>query len=104
MISNKTATYLKPTQMFRYQAINIFGLQIVSTQTGAEHKRHKNVVKGCFNEAVMRNAWNQTVEAWKVLVKEEGLEHGGVIKDVKVAMVKVLPPTSKTGQMLISPR
>ena len=87
-ISNKTSTYLKPTQMFRYQAINIFGLQIVSTQTGPEHKRHKAVVRGCFGEDLMAMGWDSMVQAYQTMVKEEGLINGGQIKDTKVAMIK----------------
>jgi hypothetical protein len=72
--------FLKPTKMFRYVAINIFGLQLVSTQTGAEHKRHKNVVKHCFMS-----------DALTTMIKEEGLEKGGMFDDTREMMIKVGP-------------
>lgn len=90
-ISAKSSTFLKPTSMFRYQAINIFGLQIVSAQTGAEHRRHKNVAKGCFNEEYMEIGWETMVKAFETMVKEEKLEDGGMWKNVKTCMIKVSP-------------
>lgn len=78
--------------MFRYQAINIFGLQIVSAQTGAEHRRHRNVAKGCFNEEIMEVGWDKMVSAYETMIKEEGLEDGGLFKNVKTCMIKVSQP------------
>ncbi|RSH93262.1 hypothetical protein EHS25_007616 [Saitozyma podzolica] len=79
-ISAKPASVFgKPTGMSRYQAINIYGLQIVSTQTGPEHRRHKNVVKGCFGEAVMQNGFEKMMRAKDTMVREERLEDGGKI-------------------------
>jgi len=75
--------------MFRYQAVNIFGLQIVSCQTGAEHRRHKNVAKGCFNEKIMEQAWEKMCEAVETMIEEEGIADGGVLKNVKSCMMKV---------------
>jgi cytochrome P450 len=75
--------------MFRYQAINLFGKQIVSVQTGEEHRRHKGVVRSCFNEAVMENVFERMVEAYNVMIREETLEDGGVLKGAKEAMIKV---------------
>ena len=75
--------------MFRYVAINIFGLQLVSTQTGAEHRRHKNVVKGCFNETIMEAAFSGMTDALTTMIKEEGLENGGVFEDTRAIMIKV---------------
>ena len=75
--------------MFRYVAINISGLQLVSTQTGAEHRRHKNVVKGCFNETIMEAAFSGMTDALTTMIKEEGLENGGVYEDTRGIMIKV---------------
>lgn len=88
-ISAKPATVFgKPTGMFRYQAINIYGLQIVSTQTGPEHRRHKNVVKGCFGEAVMQNGFEKMMRAMDTMVREERLEDGGRIDVYQPLAVK----------------
>jgi hypothetical protein len=73
--------------MFRYVAINIFGSQIISTQTGAEHRRHKNVVKGCFNETIMETAYGGMVDALTTMIKEESLEFGGVFEDTREMMI-----------------
>ena len=75
--------------MFRYVAINIFGLQLVSTQTGAEHRRHKNVVKHCFNENIMESAYTGMSDALRTMLSEEGLENGGVFEDTREMMIKV---------------
>jgi hypothetical protein len=88
-ISAKGSIFLRPTKMFRYVAINIFGSQIISTQTGAEHRRHKNVVKGCFNERIMETAYSGMVDALTTMIKEEGLESGGVFEDTREMMIKV---------------
>lgn len=88
-ISGKGAIFLKPTQMFRYVAISIFGEQIVSTQTGTEHRRHKNVVKGCFGENIMVAAFDGMIEAMGTMFKELNLDNGGVFEDTRAAMNKV---------------
>jgi cytochrome P450 len=88
-ISFKHNVFHKPTGMFRYQAINIFGLQIVSAQTGHEHRRHKSVVRGCFGESVMENGFNKILEAMDVMVREEKLENGGVVDVFQPLVIKV---------------
>jgi hypothetical protein len=88
-ISAKGSIFLKPTKMFRYVAINIFGLQLVSTQTGVEHRRHKIVTKHCFNEALMETSYTGMVEALNTMIKEEGIESGGVFEDTRLVMIKV---------------
>jgi hypothetical protein len=87
-LSAKSSIFLKPTKMFRYVAINIFGLQLVSTQTGAEHKRHKNVVKHCFNEKIMESAYTGMIDALNTMIREEKLENGGLLEDTRVMMIK----------------
>jgi cytochrome P450 len=89
MISHSPAANLKPTSMYRYQAVNMFGLQIVSTQTGPEHRRHKNVAKGCFKESIMREVWDKMAEACETMIEEEHLNNGGLMQGVKQCMVKV---------------
>ncbi|WVQ78689.1 hypothetical protein IAT38_000776 [Cryptococcus sp. DSM 104549] len=97
-LSTKTNIFLKPTEMFRYVAINIFGLQIVSAQTGAEHKRHKGVVKACFGENVMQSAWEKMTTVFELMMKEEGVENGGIVDDVRLTMIKLtLVVFCKTG-------
>jgi cytochrome P450 len=77
-ISLKSDIFLKPTGMFRYQAVNIFGPQMVSCQTGPEHRRHKNVVKGCFNDKIMQEVWETMSRAVETMIYEEEVEKGGV--------------------------
>jgi hypothetical protein len=89
LIGQKPSLFEKPLGMFRYQAINIFGTQIVSTN-GAVHKRHKGVVRACFGENVMQNTWDRMISALEVMMREEGVEgQGGIIRDVKGVMIKV---------------
>lgn len=75
--------------MFRYVAIDIFGRQIVSAQTGAEHKRHKAVVKGCFNETIMRGVWDTMLQAQETMWAALDLEEGGTWKDIEGSTVQV---------------
>jgi hypothetical protein len=93
-VSSRGSIFLRPTKMFRYVAINIFGSQIISTQTGAEPRRHKNVVKGCFNETIMETAYTGMVDALTTMIKEEGLENGGMFEDTREMMIKVCPMSS----------
>jgi cytochrome P450 len=88
--------------MFRYQAINIYGLQIVSTQTGPEHRRHKNVVKGCFGEAVMQNGFEKMMRAMDTMVREERLENGGKIDVYQPLAVKVSNGWKRAGITMFS--
>nr|XP_018265045.1 uncharacterized protein I303_03227 [Kwoniella dejecticola CBS 10117]OBR87203.1 hypothetical protein I303_03227 [Kwoniella dejecticola CBS 10117] len=77
--------------MFRYVAINIFGLQIVSTRNGDEHRRHKKIVKPCFNESIMQSGWDKVRDAFGVMKLEEGLatSGGGDVRDLKGCMIKL---------------
>ncbi|RXK36384.1 hypothetical protein M231_06350 [Tremella mesenterica] len=88
-ISTNVLTFGKPIHVFRYRAINIFGLQLTSTQSGPEHRRHRNVVKGCFGEEVMMTAWDKAVECLGDMYAAEGLEDGGVLDNVRLAMYKL---------------
>ncbi|ORY34740.1 cytochrome P450 [Naematelia encephala] len=87
-ISQAPMRFNKAVHDFRYRALDIFGKQIVSTSSGPEHKRHKAVVRGCFGEEVMENAWNKIVDALQIMLREEGVEDGGVLKGVRDVMVK----------------
>ncbi|KAK6907665.1 hypothetical protein I203_101663 [Kwoniella mangroviensis CBS 8507] len=89
LISNKSGLFGKPIDMFRYVAINIFGKQITSTQSGDEHYRHKKIVKPCFNENIMQTGWSKMVEAFQTMKFEETIEGGGTIEDVKDCMIKL---------------
>jgi fluoride ion exporter CrcB/FEX len=88
--------------MFRYVAINIFGSQIISTQTGAEHRRHKNVVKGCFNETIMETAYTGMVDALTTMIKEEGLANGGLFEDTREMMIKVCLVSAMLVSLMVS--
>ncbi|KAH7305539.1 cytochrome P450 [Stachybotrys elegans] len=89
LILAKSSVFLKPLDMFRYRAINIFGNQIVSVQNGLDHKRHKLAVKACFGESTMQEGWNSMASAFQEMMRQERLEVGGVISDTKELMNKV---------------
>ncbi|WVN86833.1 uncharacterized protein L203_102007 [Cryptococcus depauperatus CBS 7841] len=99
IISAKSSVFVKPTEMFRYRAINIFGLVITSAQTGPEHRRHKQVVKACFSESVMKSVWENMTNAFEMMLREEGgLDIGGIVTDLKTVMIKLtLVVFCKTG-------
>ena len=78
-VAAKTTIFHKPLSMFRYVAINCFGDQIVSMQTGAPHSRHKGVIKGCFGENIMQGAWTKMDEAFETMVAECKVDKGGVL-------------------------
>lgn len=75
--------------MFRYVAIDIFGPQIVSMQTGAPHSRQKGVIKGCFGENIMQGAWTKMEEAFETMVKECKVADGGVLANIEDTLVIV---------------
>lgn len=88
-IFTRGAVFGKPTEMTRFKVINIFGGQITSQQNGAEHRRHKSVVKGCFGEAVMMKGWENTANEFWAMCREEGFERGGEMRDVREVLIKV---------------
>ena len=65
----------------RAEAINAFGINIVSAESGEEWRRHRSVVRACFGEDIFENAWDQTIAAYSVMITGEHLEDGGVIKN-----------------------
>ena len=75
--------------MFRYVAINCFGDQIVSMQTGAPHSRHKGVIKVCLCEDIMKGAWTKMAEAFETMVVECDVGKGGVLKNIEETLVIV---------------
>nr|ODN95640.1 hypothetical protein L204_04181 [Cryptococcus depauperatus CBS 7855] len=90
IISAKSSVFVKPTEMFRYRAINIFGLVITSAQTGPEHRRHKQVVKACFSESVMKSVWENMTNAFEMMLREEGgLDFGGIVTDLKTGLTNL---------------
>jgi cytochrome P450 len=89
LILSKSNVFLKPLDMFRYRAINIFGNQIVSMQNGMDHKRHRLAVKGCFGEATMQEGWNSMASAFQEMIQQESLQMGGLLSDTRSVMIKV---------------
>jgi hypothetical protein len=49
------------------------------------------VVKGCFNETIMETAYTGMVDALSTMIREEGLESGGMFGDTREMMIKVCP-------------
>ncbi|KAF5009437.1 hypothetical protein FDECE_4369, partial [Fusarium decemcellulare] len=88
--------FLKPLEKIRYRMLNTFGLQLASTQNGAEHERHKRVVKAVFNNELMENGWQNMFNMWRTLLREEGLypdaansDAAPIVRDMKSTMLKV---------------
>lgn len=76
--------------------LNTFGLQLASTQNGAEHERHKRVVKGVFNSELMENGWQNMRNMWRNMLREEGVypaaansDTAPIVRDMKSTMLKV---------------
>ncbi|TVY60238.1 Cytochrome P450 4F12 [Fusarium oxysporum f. sp. cubense] len=88
--------FLKPLEKIRYRMLNTFGLQLASTQNGAQHERHKRVVKAVFNNELMENGWHNMRNMWRALLREEGVypaaanfETAPIVRDMKSTMLKV---------------
>ncbi|KAM0351067.1 hypothetical protein ACHAPU_002848 [Fusarium lateritium] len=87
--------FLKPLEKIRYRMLNTFGLQIASAQNGAEHERHKRVVKAVFNSELMENGWQNMRNMWQNMLREEGLypatnsDTAPIVQDMKSTMLKV---------------
>lgn len=47
------------------------------------------MVKGCFNETIMETAYTGMVDALTTMIKEEGLDKGGLFEDTREMMIKV---------------
>jgi len=63
-------------------------VHMLNAQTGPEHRRHRNAVKGSFGEGVMERGWEVMVKAVSLMIKEEGLGNG-MGYDVVEAMRKI---------------
>ncbi|KAJ0296905.1 hypothetical protein Brms1b_013666 [Colletotrichum noveboracense] len=73
-IAAATDVFHKPAGSPRYRVGNVFGLQLISAQNGAEHERHRRVVRACFSEGFMQYGWDSMAHMWRVMLREEGLE------------------------------
>ncbi|RMJ02433.1 hypothetical protein BHE90_016166 [Fusarium euwallaceae] len=88
--------FLKPLEKIRYRMLNTFGLQLASTQNGAEHERHKRVVKAVFNNELMENGWQNMRNMWRIMLRKEGVypavansHTAPIVRDMKSTMLKV---------------
>ncbi|RSL38270.1 hypothetical protein CEP53_015015 [Fusarium sp. AF-6] len=88
--------FLKPLEKIRYRMLNTFGLQLASTQNGAEHERHKRVVKAVFNNELMENGWQNMRNMWRIMLRKEGVypavansDTAPIVRDMKSTMLKV---------------
>ena len=59
------------------------------------------MVKGCFNETIMETAYTGMVDALTTMIREEGLENGGMFEDTREMMIKVVF-VSEGGSWLMS--
>ncbi len=87
-ISSRPNIFPKPTSLWRYQAINIYGKNIV-TVSGDEWRRHRAVVRGSFSESVMEKGWIEMIVAYHKMLKGEALTGGGIVNDLPGAITKV---------------
>lgn len=88
--------FLKPVEKVRYRLLNTFGLQLVSTQNGAEHERHKRVVKAVFNAEFMENGWKNMRNMWRNMLLQEGVypaaansDTAPIVREMRSTMLKV---------------
>ncbi|KAI0439049.1 cytochrome P450 [Xylaria telfairii] len=95
-ISRNGDIFLKPVEKVRYRLLNTFGLQLVSTQNGPEHDRHKRVVKAVFNAEFMENGWKNMRNMWRKMLREEGVylaaansDTAPIVRDMRSTMLKV---------------
>ena len=79
----------KPIEEFRARCLNLFGGHLATQQNGPDHRRHKAVVKACFGEEILRAAWDNALRAMDLMLQEEELEEGGIMADVRGAMIRV---------------
>ncbi|KAK4686818.1 hypothetical protein P7C73_g3312, partial [Tremellales sp. Uapishka_1] len=93
MMNAKPLLFTKPIDHYRYSPLDIFGSNILTAKSGPEYKRHKAVVKACFGEDVMENAWDTMVTSWETMIREGGLEEGGVLEEVVHRCLKPLKPS-----------
>jgi len=61
------------------------------------------VVKGCFNETIMETAYTGMVDALTTMIREEGLENGGMFEDTREMMIKVYSVSLNTGFLRWAP-
>jgi len=59
------------------------------------------VVKGCFNETIMETAYTGMVDALTTMIREEGLEKGGLFEDTREMMIKVCSCNLHCGSLLM---
>ncbi|WRT69728.1 uncharacterized protein IL334_006718 [Kwoniella shivajii] len=88
-VFTKTSTFAKAEFMPRYTSSAKFGMQIISVADGAEHKRHKSVVRGCFGEEIFKKAWEEMDATVDLMLEQEDMVNGGVMKDVGASTIKV---------------
>lgn len=74
LIAGRTDVFLKPLEdHIRYAFFNIFGHTLGTVQNGAEHKRHRDVLRPCFDENLMEKGWDGMASLWQRMVAEEDL-------------------------------
>lgn len=74
LIAGRTDVFLKPLQdHIRYAFFNIFGYTLGTVQNGAQHKRHRDVLRPCFDENLMEKGWDGMARMWQRMIAEEDL-------------------------------
>lgn len=83
-----TAVYHK-AESFRHRVVCKFGKSIITAQNGAQHRKHKNVIRECFTETIMREVWTASMDCFDVMMEGCGTVGGGVPRDGQGCMIKV---------------
>ncbi|WVQ78657.1 hypothetical protein IAT38_000744 [Cryptococcus sp. DSM 104549] len=86
-VNSRTSIFTRPIHLPRYWALNVFGTQIIATQNGAEHKRHRSVVKGCFGERTMEGVWEKMAESMEDMTGRR--REDGMVEDTREALIKL---------------
>jgi cytochrome P450 len=88
-ILSKSTVFHKAVEAFRYRVVSGFGGNVLTSQNGPAHRRHRNIVKGCFSEGIMKASWDAADEAFDTMVQGLEVRDGGMMRDVKSAMLRV---------------
>ncbi|OCF33565.1 hypothetical protein I316_04637 [Kwoniella heveanensis BCC8398] len=83
----KSSDFGKAAFMRRYRSARKFGSNIIAAADGAEHKQHKAIVRGCFGEAIFQRAWEGMSDIVDLMLKEEGVVDGGILKDATFCLI-----------------
>ena len=82
-------TKFDKAQSFRLKVVNTFGHNIITAANGFEHRKHRDVVRGCFSESIMRTVWDKAYDGFDIMMEGCGLTEGGTMVNVQACMTRV---------------